>query len=192
MPNENKEKKTKLLNLMQEALQHDQALREQLQMGDKFRFIRDRLSALMVRAEEHLKVNETEEEQVAAGAVQDEELVYVHLFNAQGMDLKTWQKMLSPSVFYEYSVNRPIYRDKSHIDAFIRSKPNKAQHGYLTVAVKKEKIITDVKGEPAKDPIGHPLIKVKEGSLEVKRLINFMHNEHEYVLNADGVMVKKE
>ncbi|OGT58332.1 MAG: hypothetical protein A3F14_03440 [Gammaproteobacteria bacterium RIFCSPHIGHO2_12_FULL_43_28] len=189
--NEANDQKKKLLDLVRDALQHDQTLRDKYQIGDKFRFIRDRISALLSRTEEHLIVEVLAENKALSGAVHDEELVYVHLFNAQGLDIKTWQKMLNPSVFYEYSVNRPIYRDKSHIEAFIRSKANKAQHGYLTVAVKKEAIITTVKGEPAMDTIGHPLIKVKEGSLDAKRLISFIHNENEYTLSPEGVMIKK-
>ena len=66
------------------------------------------------------------------------------------------------------------------------------QNGVLKVDVPSEAIMKLTDEASLKDSIGNPLIKVKEGSLEVKRLINFMHNEHEYVLNADGVMVKKE
>src|SRR3990167_9684781 len=104
-------------------------------------------------------------------------LVYVYLFNAHGLNFSSWQKMLSPSVFYEYSVNRPIYGEKAHVEAVIRNKTNKAQHGYLTIAVKKELISS----ESSKDALGNPLIKVKEGGLKIERLICFFHHNHEYV-----------
>ena len=54
-----------------------------------------------------------------------------------------WQNMLTPRVFYEYSVNRPIYAEKKYVDSLLRAKGNKAHHAFLTVAIKKIHITTD-------------------------------------------------
>ena len=61
----NKEDKEKLLKLVKDAIKQDESLREQFQIGDKFRFIRDRLHALLTRVEENFVT--AEEESVFTG-----------------------------------------------------------------------------------------------------------------------------
>lgn len=190
MADKNKELKEKIIHLVREAVQSDQALRQELQIGEKFRFIRDRLNTLATHVEESLHDVEAETQQVAETVTADEIEVYVYLFNAHGLTMQTWNKMISPRVFYEYSVNRPIYTEKSHIEAFIRSRSNKYQHGYLTVAIKKDQVLKSA--EPLQDSIGGPVVKIKEGSLRIDRLINFTHVEKHYRLDSDGGLVLKD
>jgi Dot/Icm secretion system protein (dot_icm_IcmQ) len=185
------EKKNQVLQLLKNILEQDQALRDQLQVGEKFRFIRDRLKALLTYAETNLLTNEKTEKQSVAEAGADESIVYIYLFNAQGLVLQTWHKMVNRSVFYEYSVNRPIYKDKSHIDAFIRSKPNKVQHGYLSVIINNNDILKSPAADISKDTLGNPLIKIREGSLKFEKFISFSYSGNEYTLNESGGLVKK-
>jgi hypothetical protein len=192
MSNSDKELKEKIQKLVLDAVQLDKELRDQYKMGDKFRFIRDRLELIRLHVEEELKILQQAIEDKVDRLEEGEVLIFVHLFNAQGIVFQTWQKMVSPSVFYEYSVNRPIYTEKAHIEAFIRSKHNKAQHGYLSVAIKKSDILPTLVGvEKAKDTIGNPVFKIKEGSLLFKKMFSFTHQEHEYVVNEAGQLVKK-
>lgn len=189
----NKEQRDKILQLVQDAVNQDKALREKYSIGDKFRFIRDRLSALLKSVEESIAQFEQETVKKIAELAEDEVLVYVYLFNAQGQVVASWRKMVSPGVMYEYSVNRPIYMDRAHVEAIIRSKQNKAQHGYITIAIKKQDILPPVPGsEPAKDFIGNPVYKVKEGALRFEKLRSFTHQEHDYVINPEGELVRKE
>lgn len=181
------EKKEKLLALLQEVVKQDQSLRAQFQMGEKFRFIRDRLHALQVSIEEHLAASEKKQEDEIPTLAEDETYIYVYLFNAHGLNLQSWLKMVNASVFYDHSVNRPIYHDKALIETYIKSKTNRAQHGYLTIIVKKTDI---VQAEFAKDSMGQALIRVKEGSLKAERLVTFTHNEHDFKLNEAGELVK--
>jgi hypothetical protein len=181
--------KLDLLQITKNAVQHDMVLREQYQIASKFRFIQDRLAALLTGMEEAAAIIVREKESKEPGVkTEDEVLVCVYLYNAQGMILQTWQKMLSPAVFYEYSVNRPIYSDKEHIDVVIRNKPNKMQHAYLSVYIKKRDIIS---GENT-DSYGHPLLKIREGALRFDRLISFTHNLIDYLVSEAGVFTKKE
>ncbi len=181
----------KLLEIIRTALARDNELREQHQIGEKFRFVRDRLQALLSHVEENTKILQATKKDSNYEMTSDEIVVYVHLFNAQGNIFKTWIKMLNPAVFYEYSVNRPIYTDKSEIEAFIRGKANKMQHAFLAFAIKKTAIKKD-EVEIAKDIFGHELIKVQEGSLKLEKLMGFTHHEHDYKLNDDGELVRKE
>lgn len=189
MSDENKNLKEELLKLLHLAVEKDQSLRTKYKIGDKFRFIRDRLSALQAHVQESLASVKVEEKSNVDKVAEDELVVYVYLYNTHGATLPSWRNMMTPKVFYEYSVNRPIYQDKTYIETFIRSKANRVQHAYLTVAVKKEFISSGE--EWMKDSLGHPLIKVREGSLSPKRLIAFTHNATDYILNEDGEFIKK-
>lgn len=192
MSNSEKELKEKIQQLILQAIEADKELREQYQIGDKFRFIRDRLQAMSSNVQEELNALVEEIQKKAPKVTEDELLVYVYLFNAHGLVFQTWHKMLSPSVFYEYSVNRPIYTEKAHVESFIRSRTTKAQHGYLTFAIKKADLFASPPGEEAaKDQVGNPLFKIREGSLKVNRMLSFSYQDNEYELNAAGQVVKK-
>ena len=185
--------KDKILSLLQNVIEQDKSLRDKHQVGDKFRFIRDRLNSLLSHLETSLTSDESKKQvlQTVEAMTAEECIVFVYLFNAHGLSLQTWQKMLNASVFYEHSVNRPIYSEKSHVESFIRGKKDKAQHGYLSVVIKKTDIIQPTGAEAQKDTFGHPIIKVREGSLKFNKLISFTHNGHEYIVNENGGIVKK-
>lgn len=189
MSDDKNEQTIRLLQLVRDAVQQDTELRETYQIGDKFRFIRDRLQVLLTRIEEEVNVFKKESGEIQE-ILDDEILVYVYLYNAQGDVLPTWQKMLNRSVFYEYSVNRPIYAEKSDIEAYIRSKSKRIQHAYLSMIVKKQDIIpTSASSDLYQDAFGHRLIKVKEGSLN--RVFSFTYNGIEYSVNETGEIQKK-
>lgn len=184
----NQENLQQILEIAKEAAQADEQLRTEHKIGDKFKFVRDRLHSVVKHVEDAMVSQQVEKEKAPDAVQPDEVLVYVYLFNVHGLNFATWQKMISPSVFYEYSVNRPIYSDKAHVEAFIRNKSNKHQHGYLVVAVKKELLL----GAAGQDAIGNPLIKIREGALKIERLIVFHHHHHEYVVDSEGEVVRKD
>lgn len=193
MSNGDKEIKEKLQKLVRDSIEADKKLREKFNIGEKFRFIRDRLLALDGRVQEELDALAVEIEKKTDKIAEGEVLVYVYIFNAQGLVLQTWQKMLNPSVFYEYSVNRPVYTEKAHIEAFIRSRTNKAQHGFLTIVIRKTDILPAPVGiEKVVDTIGNPLVKIREGSLKANKMFSFTHQENQYLLDEAGQIVKKE
>jgi hypothetical protein len=186
------EQLNQLISLIQVALQRDEQLRQTHQIGERFRFVRDRLQTLLETIE---KESAAKEKQVKVARTlqlaEDEILVYIHLYNAQGALVRTWQAMITPKAFFDFSVNRPIYQEMKHIEAFIRAKSNKTQHAYLTVAMKKERILPPPEEGMLKDSLENPLTKVKEGSLRYERLVSFTHNEIVYELNETGELIKK-
>lgn len=183
-----KDQHEKLIELVRQAIRQDEALRQLHSVGDKFRFVRDRLAGLLQNLEQHPVLSSQSETSSERQIMADEVLVYVYLFNANGTHLSSWQNMLTPKVFYEYSVNRPIYREKSQIEALLRAKSNKLQHAYLSIAVKKSSLLSQ---ESNPDALGQPTIKVKEGALQFEKLIAFTHNHIDYVVNQEGEIVKK-
>lgn len=182
------DKKDNLLELIRQAEAVDEELREKFQIGDKFRFIRDRIKALTQRVEESMTSMKPMEEAEVTTPTQDEIIGYIYLFNAQGLDIKSWQKMLNPAVYYEYSVNRPIYTSQADIDAMIRTKTNKAQHGSIAIRIHKNDILND----EAKDALGNTLIKVREGSLKYDQVVGFTHNGQQYKVGPEQQLIKKD
>jgi intracellular multiplication protein IcmQ len=193
MPSDNEDRKqnTKLIGLIQEAIQRDNSLREKHQIGDKFKFVRDRLQAFLEQLEKEVQLV-TPAEKVAQGLGEDEELVYVYLYNANGLVFKSWQNMLLPGALNEYSVNRPIYSLRDSIDSLLRTKTNKVQHAFLTVAIKKTDILRGGANDVLQDAFGNKLLKIKESSLRFEKIIVFTHNAHEYELGSNGELTKKE
>ena len=183
MTNATDQQKTLLRKIMQQALQQDAELRQKLGMGEKFKFIPERLANLAQQLEQQLADIVTDTAAITEPNA-DETIVYVHLFNTQGAILNHWQQMLKADLFYDYSVNRPIYHDKAAIETFIRQKPNPQQHAYLAVIINKNQIITQA--ITSKDPLGQDLIKIKEGSLKLNRLVSFVHNHHQYNISEFG------
>lgn len=178
-----------VLEMVRDVIKFDEETRQKLNVGDKFRFVRDRLHALAERLEQHAAANKVVvEEKVTRKTATDEVMVFVYLYNVHGLNIKTWQNLLTPKVFFEYSVNRPIYTDKNHVEGLLRTKQNKVQHAYLMVAVKPADILPS---NNVKDAIGNPLIKVREGALLFDQLVSFHHNDHEYTVSSKGELTKK-
>lgn len=181
-----KEKQQKVFELVQKTIEQETALREKYEVGDKFRFVRERLKQLLAQLEADLRVEQTEEKSLYRKLEEGEVPVYVYLYNAKGVQLSSWINLLMPKVFYEYSINRPIYRELSHIQALLNTKTNKQQHAYLTVAMKPGDILTSTQN----DANNNPMIKVRENSLRFDRLISFTHMGQNYFLNADNELEK--
>ena len=189
--NDQKDREQKVLEMVREVVKIDEELRAKYKVGDKFRFVRERLGDLLANLEKNFETKQVIAKKSVRRLAEDEVPVFVYLYNAHGANLRSWQKMLTPDVFYEYSVNRPIYAEKAHIDSLLRSKTSKAQHGYLTVAVKPQDIVVSVTSSSQKDPAGNPLIRVKEGSLRFDAVVEFTHNDNEYTVNEEGELTKK-
>jgi len=177
--------KQKLIEFIHEVLTKDQALRDQYGVGEKFRFVRDKLNALLTYVENEVTFT-SDTAALIPSALHDEQVVYVYLFNSQGVVLSSWRKMVHESVLYEYSINRPIYSEKAQIDALIRSRPNKLQHAYLSIIVKKTDILNK---QTSQDAIGNTLLKVKEGSLKREKIISFTHGGNDYRINSEGEFI---
>ena len=172
-----------LTDLVGQILKSDTALREKFEVGQRFQFIHERLHILHSSVE-LLAQGEESGENVKEGGKKDTswvgQPVYVYLYNAEGAVLRTWTAMLTPRAFYEYSVNRPVYAEKTHVESIIALKPNPQQHAYVTIAVRPEDIVRT----------SEAVIKVKEGALTIEKLILFTHNGQDFVFEQ-GELVRK-
>lgn len=184
MPDHNKEHGHQVLEMVRDVIKFDEELRVKYKIENKFRFVRERLQTLLEKLEKESKSKEKVTKEIARGPKENEIVVYVYLYNAHGANLKSWQNMLVSEAFYEYSVNRPIYAEKKYLDLLLRSKTNKSQHAFMSVAVPTDDIIQTAVAK--QDTVGNPVIRVKEGSLHFDALILFTHNGHDYKLSPEG------
>lgn len=175
-----------LVELVEHTLAQDQALRTKYGIGDKFRFIRDRLQALLTHLQKSITRQITDEKNETT-IREDEITVYIYLFNAQGSVLANWLNMLTPNAILEYSVNRPIYSEKAAISNLIHQKANQAQHAYITIPVSKTAILT----ETVADNLDGKVIKLVERSLDPSRMIAFTHTDIDYQLTDERQLIKK-
>lgn len=176
--------KQALFSIVKELVASDEALRQKNQIGDKFRFIRERLQTLYQEVESNLD-GEQAQASVNKALSEHERLVFVYVYNAQGILLSTWQKLLNPVTYYDHSVNRPIYTDEKEIQALISTKSNPKQHGYLIFSLNKE----DIQLSGGKDALGAYLVRVKEGSLKFSELRGFVHHQQVYQVLPNGELM---
>lgn len=181
--------KEKLLAVLNELVAKEAALREECHLGDKFRFVREKIQGLRESVAAALATIEEEVVSSAPVVAEDEVVVYVYLYNAQGILVPTWRKMVAPSVLYEYSVNRPIYANQADIDSVIRSKADKHQHAYLAIAVKKADVIT-LADTTSQDAQNYPLVRVREGGFSHDHILFFKHNGHQYRVTEENELIK--
>jgi hypothetical protein len=186
-----KKSQEKLLAIVRDAVKKDEVLRNQLNMNDKFRFVQEKLRALLSKLENEFAEAVPEAKSSFIESTDETVDIYVYLFNTQGIDMQTWRKLVSPDVFYEYSVNRPIYAEKEHVDKFINTRPTRSQHAYLTIAISKS-FILPAKDDQSQDAVGHTLVKIQEGKLKITQVRCFTHNLIEYNLSPSGELSKKE
>jgi len=179
----------KLVQLIKSVLQYDEALREKYKVGERFVFVRTRLQGLISELEATHSVvaqHQTTSEKDAS-VKEDYVTVYVYLYNAQGLQIRSWAALLTPKALYEHSINRPIFIDKNEIESLLRVKSNPMQHAYLTVSV----VRNDVLSPPSEDQTKQIGLRVREGAFHIERIISLTHNGQEYTLDVGGELVKK-
>lgn len=185
------------LNLIEQALTEELALREKHAIGARFGVIGSQLNSLLDGAKMQLSVKldsaaTKKQTIVELSPADDETVVYVYLFNARGRVLSTWSKLLNNRALHEHSVNRPIYTDVAHIEELIRSKTDACNHGFFKIIVKNEHIIADVANTTFFDSLGHPLLRLRQGGLKVERILSINLSGKHYRLTDEARLVEQK
>jgi len=169
----------------------EKKLRQHCSIGARFKVISAQLQSILKKFTERVQRMQSVSRKAEADTdilAEDEILVYIYLFNAQGVSLKNWQNLLLPRALVDHSVNRPIYAKQKDIEQVIRSKPNKAQHSYLVVKIKKADVL---QSEDLCDQQDFPLLRVKHGALETDKIKEFVHNGRKYKVSVQGIISKQ-
>ena len=181
---DDKEQTRKLYRDVETLVNEEKALRKKLGIGDRYKAISSRLEALMqyVTQAVSLPKQEVVSERASPVLSESQQYVFVHLFNNKGKVLSRWEVMLSPRQLTEYSVNRPIYAEQKQVEAYIRSRPNDDEHAFLMMKIEQSEVLRSNESTDNYDPLGCPLLKLKEGTLKEQGLIYFFHKGGCYIL----------
>jgi len=120
---------------------------------------------------------------------EDETILYVSLFQSQGMDLRRWELQLSS--IDRYLLGRPIYFEKEDVERAIRIKAIQTAEAYCALAVKKEWILNDALRPPRLDRNGRPLVNIKPGKICADHIREFVHQGKRYYF-VDGRLCQSE
>lgn len=182
---DDKEKKRNLYREIETLVNKDKARRKELGIGDRYKAISSRLEALLqyVHQAVSLPKQETAPERASSVLSDEQQYVFIHLFNAKGKILSRWEAMLSPRQLGEYSVNRPVYAEQGQVEAYIRSRPNDDEHAFLMMKIEKSDVLRGSNVTDNYDPLGHPLLKLKERALKEQGLIYFFHKGVCYIMS---------
>jgi hypothetical protein len=176
-----------LYRLISEAVEQEKALRGKHKVGERFNVIRTQLLSTLEKYKDEYEAIQQQEKLTVRKErklQENETIVYLYLFNAQGNAVEAWQNMLTPRALFDYSVNRPIYLNKEDIERVIRARPNKAQHAYIEVVIDKEDIMED----KPHDQYQHPLLRVRQGAIKDGNILFFCYRDKSYSVRLGKII----
>lgn len=106
--------------------------------------------------------------------------VYIMLYQMKGDCLESWANAVR--TLPSYCVTRPIYQHEEHVQEIMRSKRGRSD-AYVSLWVRKEDVVSDQVF--SQDRYGHALINIREGSIKLENIIEFVHdgNHYEFIEN---------
>lgn len=116
------------------------------------------------------------------------ERVYIELYQSSCEDLTSWRRTIEN--LCEHFVSRPVYRLEEHVQELIRSKRSRTD-AYVVVWVKRDDIMPSADGHPVVDRFGHEVVRLKEGSVKIENIIEFVHDKLVYIYKDEQLVVKK-
>ncbi|MCP3679474.1 MAG: hypothetical protein GY782_04090 [Gammaproteobacteria bacterium] len=176
----------RLRELLAKIKQTEMTLREKYRV-DRFKVFPRELQQLIDKVDTAAPVvlgeGAEEEDSGAVGLQEGETYIYIYLFNSQGSQLSSWQKLVTAGALEEHAVSRPIYAKVEHVEEMLRTKPFIEQHAYLEVKIKKSDIADDL---TLHDSLNHPVVRLKEGALKTGNIIRFRHKNKNYAIMFSG------
>lgn len=183
------ESNAQLLEELDNIVNIEKELRQHCGIGSRFKVIKTQLQNILQKYTKRIQQLQRVDQDVDKDTDvlgQDEVLVYVYLFNTKGAVLKNWENLLLPRALIDHSVNRPIYTKRQHIEEVLRTKPNKEQHAYLEIAIKKDNILHSAQNDALRDQQDFSLLRIKQGALETSKIKKFVHNDREHKVSNEG------
>jgi Dot/Icm secretion system protein IcmQ len=117
-------------------------------------------------------------------------LVYVSIYQADSYNMAKWETTLKN--IQDYSIARPIYSSEEHIQEAIRAKSGSANEGYVIIYIKKSDIIPPYPGKLIEDRWGHELLTIRDQSLRVSNIVEFVHRGKHYELADEKLLLKSD
>jgi len=154
-----------------------------------FQTIGKRLRALREQAITDLGMDATQQTQQAEKKVEetiadDEMLVYISLYQADGKNIQKWQMLIK--ALTGAGISRPVYQQKEDLEELIRHKVDSQKEAYVIARVKKENLLRGPE-KGLQDRLGHPLLTLREGSLTLENMVEFIYEGKHYMLDEGKV-----
>ena len=120
---------------------------------------------------------------------EDEKLLFISLFQSQGLDLRKWEAQLNS--IDRYLLGRPIYFEEADVARAIRIKAIQTAEAYCSMVIKKAWILNDLLRPPRLDRNGRPLVNVKPGQIRSEYIREFVHQGDRYYF-VNGKLLLRE
>jgi len=104
--------------------------------------------------------------------------VYISLYNAAGNEIMNWERLLNS--LGNSLITRPILKTEDDVRELIRSKVNKKNEAYVVAYIEDKDIIKPEGNDVPKDALGHELMMLKSGSIQLENIVRFVHTSGEY------------
>lgn len=116
-------------------------------------------------------------------------LVYISLYQAEGANINKWQSVVN--TLAGYNVTRPVYQTEQDVQTAIRTKEFKQNDAYVIVRILKDDIRPYFSEKPPVDRLGHPLLVLREGSIKLENVTEFVHQSGRYLFK-NGILIKQQ
>ncbi len=152
-----------------------------------FQTIGKRLKALRAQAIIDLGMTATQQhtessELTTTAAIADDEvLVYISLYQSEGKDMLKWQMVIK--ALTGAGISRPVYEQKDYVDELIRHKVDVQKEAYVIAKIKQDNLLPSPE-KGLQDRFGHPLVTLREGSLTLENMVEFVHEGRHYRLDS--------
>ena len=153
-------------------------------IGKKLQEVRDHVAH---KLDEEEKAEHSENLATLPETKAGQQKIYISLYQADGNNLDRWQNTVK--ALGKHNISRPVYVEEEHIRSMIRAKTDAKREAYVVAHVTETCILPPHPGVPTEDKFGHQLLSLKERSIELNNILEFVHCDVRYRL-AEGKLVE--
>lgn len=109
---------------------------------------------------------------------EDEVVLYMTLYQAQGYDLNAWSLQLRS--IKHTMLGRPIYSDEESARTTIRSKVDQSRDAYVVLRVKREYMMNHAAPSAQFDRHNNKLVTLEQGAIATESILEFVYMNNRY------------
>lgn len=156
-------------------------------IGKKLQGIRDNYAGYLQQANEK-KSEETSKHASVRAVQKDEREVFMVLYSSSGANLVAWERLLAN--LPAQMISRPIYGNEKEAQAIIKTKTTPINEAYVSIIVKENDVLPVHADKQSEDKLGTKLLSLKDNSLKVANIRQFIHSSGVYWYHR-GHLIKK-
>lgn len=113
--------------------------------------------------------------------------IYVAIYQADGTHLNRWINVIKS--LCERCMSRPVYSTEEEVAEMIRAKGSRSD-AYIVAWIRPTDIVASYNGIVLKDRFGHELLTLKDGSIKLDNITEFVHEKKRYCFNSDRLVLR--